>query len=108
MLKPWLELDGVADQLALHSAAAGIDLIEHGVESDAETIRDTAIAQPLIVSSGLVALRALFPTDVDLHSTVTITAGHSVGEFTAAAVCGALTPRSEEHTSELQSRGHLV
>ncbi|HLS03474.1 MAG TPA: ACP S-malonyltransferase [Actinomycetales bacterium] len=106
MLKPWLELDGVADQLALHSAAAGIDLIEHGVESDAETIRDTAIAQPLIVSSGLVALRALFPTDVDLHSTVTITAGHSVGEFTAAAVCGALTP--EQTLMLVAARGRAM
>src|SRR5206468_12065037 len=34
--------------------------------------------------------------------------GHSVGEFAAIAACGAMSDRSEEHTSELQSRSDLV
>lgn len=106
MLKPWLELDGVAEQLALHSAATELDLVEHGTNSDAETIRDTAIAQPLIVSAGLVALKALFPTDLDLRATVSLTAGHSVGEFTAATVSGALT--AEQTLMLVSARGRAM
>jgi [acyl-carrier-protein] S-malonyltransferase len=41
------------------SAAAGVDLVEIGTEADAETIRDTALAQPLIVAAGLLAAEAL-------------------------------------------------
>ncbi len=85
MLTPWLEVDGVRAQLAELSEVAGLDLLAHGTTSDAETIRDTAIAQPLIVASGLVALRALAPSSFDA------VAGHSVGELTAAAAAGVLT-----------------
>ena len=60
-LQPWLELPGTADRLAWLSTVAGLDLIEHGTTSDAETIRDTAVAQPLIVAAGMVSLLALFP-----------------------------------------------
>jgi [acyl-carrier-protein] S-malonyltransferase len=89
MLAPWLELEGIGDRLTQLSGAAGIDLVAHGTVSDAETIRDTAVAQPLIVSTSLVALRAILgerdPSDV-----AGVTAGHSVGEFTAVAVAGVL------------------
>ena len=47
------------------SAVAGIDLAHYGTEADAETIRDTAIAQPLLVASGLVAALDLFPHPAD-------------------------------------------
>ncbi|MGB3376747.1 MAG: ACP S-malonyltransferase, partial [Microbacterium sp.] len=46
-LAPWLELDGVAEQLAAYSEAAEVDLVAHGTTSDADTIRDTRVAQPL-------------------------------------------------------------
>ncbi|MCA5894947.1 ACP S-malonyltransferase [Isoptericola sp. NEAU-Y5] len=89
MLSPWLELPGTVDLLDSFSAAAGTDLALHGTTSDADTIRDTAVAQPLIVSSSLLALRVILDgraaTDV-----VDVTAGHSVGELSAAAVAGAL------------------
>ena len=54
-LSPWLELPGFQDRLVWLSAVAGLDLVQHGTTSDAETIRDTAVAQPLIVASGLVS-----------------------------------------------------
>ena len=85
-LAPWLELDGTRDLLASLSDAAGVDLIRHGTESDEETIKDTAVAQPLIVAAGLVAAAALEADAAAPESTVV--AGHSVGEITAAAVTG--------------------
>jgi [acyl-carrier-protein] S-malonyltransferase len=79
----------VAGQLASLSDIAGIDLIAHGTTSDEETIKDTAVAQPLIVAAGLVAASSLF--DVELGSLPVILAGHSVGEITASALAGVLT-----------------
>ena len=67
-----------------------MDLIRHGTESDEETIKDTAVAQPLIVAAGLVAAAALEADAAAPESTVV--AGHSVGEVTAAAVTGVLSP----------------
>ncbi|MCU1516408.1 MAG: (acyl-carrier-protein) S-malonyltransferase [Pseudarthrobacter sp.] len=88
-LAPWLDLPPVAGQLAALSDIAGIDLIAHGTTSDEETIKDTAVAQPLIVAAGLVAAASLF--DVELNSLPVILAGHSVGEITASALAGVLT-----------------
>jgi [acyl-carrier-protein] S-malonyltransferase len=88
-LAPWLELPPVAGQLASLSDIAGIDLIAHGTTSDEETIKDTAVAQPLIVAAGLVAAASLF--DVELNSLPVILAGHSVGEITASALAGVLS-----------------
>jgi len=88
-LAPWLELPSVEGQLATLSEIAGIDLKAHGTTSDEETIKDTAVAQPLIVAAGLVAAKSLF--DVELNTLPVILAGHSVGEITASALAGVLT-----------------
>lgn len=87
-LAPWLELDGAAELVGALSEAAQTDLVAHGTTSDADTIRDTKVAQPLIVAAGIVTLDALASTD-HLAKTAGI-AGHSVGEFTAAAGAGIL------------------
>lgn len=79
-LSPWLELDGVADRLARYSEASGVDLVAHGTESDADTIRDTRIAQPLIVAASLIAATELVSRSNRHPDGI---AGHSVGEIAA-------------------------
>ncbi len=88
-LEPWLAESSFRDQLTGISDAVGIDLVAHGTVSDAETIRDTAVAQPLIVSAGLLTLSALFADG--RRERVGGIAGHSVGELTAAAGAGVLS-----------------
>lgn len=85
-LSPWLELPGVPERLAALGEAAGVDLVQHGTVSDADTIRDTLVAQPLIVAAGILALDALGES-ASLAGGV---AGHSVGEITAAVAAGVL------------------
>ncbi|KAB1658398.1 ACP S-malonyltransferase [Pseudoclavibacter sp. CFCC 11306] len=92
-LTPWLErpeLRELAEQL---STATGIDLVEAGTVSDADTIRDTAIAQPLIVAAGLISAQALTAelSARGVDSAPFGYAGHSVGEITAAALAGVFT-----------------
>lgn len=87
-LTDWLEVDGVRDHLTALGDITGRDLLAHGTTSDEETIKDTAVAQPLIVAAGLVSARALFG---DSLPTGAILAGHSVGEITASALAGALS-----------------
>lgn len=89
-LAPWLEDAAVRDRIGEWSEAIGVDLAKHGTESDAETIKDTALAQPLIVAAGLITADALLADGRRAH--VGGVAGHSVGEFTAAAVAGILQP----------------
>ncbi|MFI5061021.1 MAG: ACP S-malonyltransferase [Actinomycetales bacterium] len=88
-LEPWLTESTFRDQLFGISEAVGIDLVAHGTVSDAETIRDTAVAQPLIVSAGLLTLSALLADG--RRDKVGGIAGHSVGELTAAAGAGILS-----------------
>lgn len=85
-LIPWLELDGVADRLEAYSEWSGVDLVAAGTEWDADRIRDTQVAQPLIVAASLLSWNAI----VD-RSGVAGVAGHSVGEFAAAAAAGVLS-----------------
>lgn len=87
-LSPWLDFPGVRDHLEHLSERAGTDLIHHGTVSDEETIKDTAVAQPLIVAAGLVTARLLLEDDP--LTAATVVAGHSVGELTASAIAGAL------------------
>ncbi|GAA2022954.1 ACP S-malonyltransferase [Agromyces tropicus] len=87
-LAPWLTEPAFAERLGGLSEAAGVDLALHGTESDADTIRDTSIAQPLIVAAGILAFDAL--TAEGRRAKVGGVAGHSVGEITAAASTGVL------------------
>ncbi|MDQ0725308.1 ACP S-malonyltransferase [Microbacterium sp. W4I20] len=86
-LAPWLELDGVAERLAAYSDAAQVDLREHGTVSDADTIRDTRVAQPLIVAASLIAGDALVQRAGRSADGI---AGHSVGEIAALVGSGVI------------------
>ncbi|MFF5402556.1 MULTISPECIES: ACP S-malonyltransferase [Streptomyces] len=87
-LTPWLELPGASDRVAAWSDAIGLDLVHYGTEADADAIRDTAVAQPLLVAAGLLSGAALGATSEFTPGAV---AGHSVGEITAAAFAGVLS-----------------
>lgn len=88
-LTPWLENPEYARELREISDEVGLDLVAHGTVSDADTIRDTAIAQPLIVAAGLLTLKALLADG--RREQIAGIAGHSVGELTAAAGAGILS-----------------
>lgn len=89
---PWLELDVYAAAIDEMSSASGVDLRKHGTESDADTIRDTAIAQPLIVAASVASFAALMAAAPELE--VGAIAGHSVGEIAAATIAGIFTQES--------------
>ena len=82
---PWLEIPAFKETIELASSSCGLDLTTFGTIADADTIRDTAIAQPLIVSASLASFAALNTAGL---TGVAGVAGHSVGELAAASIAG--------------------
>jgi [acyl-carrier-protein] S-malonyltransferase len=105
-LSPWLEDPQFAERLQWLSAVAGLDLAHYGSEADAETLRDTAVAQPLLVASSLVSALALFPHPADAFGRIGAVAGHSVGELAAAA--GARAISAEQAMVLVRERGKAM
>ena len=105
-LTPWVENPAFAERLTWLSAVSGLDLVHYGTEADAETIRDTAIAQPLLVAAGLLAALELFPHPADAFGQIGAVAGHSVGELTAAA--GARVISAEQAMVLVRERGKAM
>jgi [acyl-carrier-protein] S-malonyltransferase len=105
-LVPWLELPNFEDRLRWLSACAGLDLIHYGTEADADTIRDTAVAQPLLVAAGLLSALEIFPHPADAFHVVGGAAGHSVGEITAAAGTGVIS--AEQAMVLVRERGRAM
>jgi [acyl-carrier-protein] S-malonyltransferase len=99
-LAPWLELPGVAERLGAASELAGCDLIRFGTTASADEIKDTAVAQPLLVAAAIVAASALsdpappgsaLSGGVPGEAPADAAAGHSVGELAAGVIAGVLT-----------------
>ena len=86
MLTAWLEDAELKNLLTSYSSAINLDLERLGTVADADEIKDTTNAQPLIVAASLISAHAL---GSDLH--ISLVAGHSVGEIAAAALAGTIT-----------------
>jgi [acyl-carrier-protein] S-malonyltransferase len=106
-LSPWLEDAHLAADLAAYSDAARVDLVHYGTAADASAIRDTSVAQPLLVAAGLLTGSAVLgigdesgPVHPDLWT------GHSVGEVTVAGLSGILSP--EEAMRIVAERGRAM
>lgn len=108
-LTPWLTERTFSDRLDRLSSVTELDLRYYGTEADADTIRDTAVAQPLLVAAGLLAGRQLLTAaEADGFGLdgIGVVAGHSVGEITAAALVGALS--DDEAMVFVRERGRAM
>jgi len=104
-LTPWFEyFDAVgpfsANLVAGWSERTSLDLRHLGTAADADEIKDTAKAQPLLVLGGLTGAGALFTGDA---SSISLVAGHSVGEITAAAMTNVIN--GDDAISLVAARG---
>lgn len=88
MLAEWLALPGAADRIAAWSAISGLDLARLGTTATAEEITDTAVTQPLVVATTLLAHEELARRGLPAE---TVVAGHSVGEIAAYAIAGVIS-----------------
>ncbi|MEO0027336.1 MAG: hypothetical protein RL716_667 [Actinomycetota bacterium] len=105
-LSPWLELPAFKASMDEMQAASGIDLIGYGTTADADTIRDTAVAQPLIVSAGAAAFAAMLSGQSASEAGIAGVAGHSVGEITAAVVSGVMS--ADQGIKFVKTRGDAM
>jgi [acyl-carrier-protein] S-malonyltransferase len=85
MFNSWIADPSLKELLVSWSDAIGLDLLRLGTVADAEEIKDTANAQPLIVAASLLGAHALG------IKKFAVTSGHSVGELAAAALSGAIS-----------------
>ena len=90
MLAEWLNLPGAADRIGRWSQISGLDLARLGTTATAEEITDTAITQPLVVATTLLAHAALAERGLPAAADVVV-AGHSVGEIAAYAIAGVIS-----------------
>jgi [acyl-carrier-protein] S-malonyltransferase len=85
MFNSWIQDPSLQELLVSWSDAIGLDLLRLGTVADADEIKDTANAQPLIVAASLLGAHALG------IKKFAVTSGHSVGELAAAALSGAIS-----------------
>ena len=81
----WIEDPSLKELIIAWSDAIGLDLLRLGTTAEADEIKDTENAQPLIVAASLLGAHALGV------KSCAVTSGHSVGELAAAALSGAIS-----------------
>lgn len=99
-LAPWLHDPSLVELLGHFCEFAELDLTFYGTQADEDQMRDTAITQPLLVAASLLSYAALGNPRPDL------TAGHSVGEYAAAAIAGFFGP--QEALTLVRERGRAM
>lgn len=104
-LTPWLELESFRNEIEKFSAILEMDLIHFGTQADAEQIKDTKVAQPLIVAASM-ASHAVLVEALQNDSLIAGVAGHSVGEIAAAKIAGVLD--TEAALSFVRARGEQM
>jgi len=105
-LSPWLDLPGFANRLGAWSELAGCDLIRCGTIADADEIRDTAVAQPLLVAAAIAAALDQVVTGTHPVSRQSVAvAGHSVGELGAGVLAGVITPEDAMALVRVRAEG---
>jgi [acyl-carrier-protein] S-malonyltransferase len=102
-LAPWLELPGFADRLRAWSDLAGCDLVRCGTSADADEIRDTAVAQPLLVAAAIAAVDQVVTGAPVSRQSVGV-AGHSVGELAAGALAEVIAPEDAMRLVRVRAR----
>ena len=97
MLNSWVANPELHELISKWSMRIDLDLHRLGSTADAEEIKDTANAQPLIVATSLLGAYALGVKNF------AFTSGHSVGELAAAALSGAMS--NEDALRLVRARG---
>ncbi len=90
-LDSWLELPSFASRIDWFSSVTDMDLKYFGTQADEETIKDTSVAQPLLVASAMAAALEAFGSLSELQAKTDLIGGHSVGELAAAGLSNALS-----------------
>ena len=104
-LSPWLELASFKAEIEKYSAVLEMDLVHFGTIADADQIKDTSVAQPLIVAASM-ASHAVLMEALQGKSVVAGVAGHSVGEIAAAYIAGVLD--AEAALTFVKARGEQM
>jgi [acyl-carrier-protein] S-malonyltransferase len=99
-------LPAAADLFQRASEALGYDLLAVCTDGPVERLNATDVSQPAIFVASLAALEQLKATEPDAIQSVAVTAGLSLGEYTALAFAGALS--FEDGVKLVQARGRAM